>query len=1334
MVTGKVAFSGDELRRLHDGKMVAYLFSAYQELRTAQPPMKFDPTFISELLMPRFLRSCISDVPQLTACILCDVLRLTPAERTGSGMATLPFSTSKCSEVLSCIVTPFQESIGMENCMKRCEHIIERAGACRVMVSLLPYCNPDQVTDMVSPLFAAVQTSGLKSKDADNDGAASTSTAASLAQILADIILTTNMITSEQLSVLLSAQVSGSAALKSGKLIASLLSSPSLGYHVASRVLLMCLDTVHGTIYDMVTDNISAAVSSMSGDGENEERTQCFVLVSRQLEIAIALTELHLGMVQSLIPYLTPFLNTENADLRLLFVRSFAAIFTCRSDAVPSFRASFEVFCSRANDVRPQIRAEVLTLVLELVRCYVLPERWAAGAKPIPCNAFKEVWPTLFGLVIERLVDTQPMVRRQAIHTLADAITCAPELLTNVNLKESLGCRTADKHPKVREAALMALSGIYQKYDQLSVHIHLDWIPSCVLEASQAEDGGTMVEMVFSQLLSIPVKSEKRLTSDAYAKIWHRLCNHLSCIAWMELLRIARRKVRIRGAVSRLYQLRQQVIESGEQMSEEGGASPKANAIHDMHRLLQFLEASTGSEKGEWNTLFRCKDVKVAAAVLQCCSETNEDWESALQAMQQSVKGRIDEDAYTFVSHRLTVMLAFAIPNSSLQHLQKRLLSGVETGTVRALQVFIATSPCFVSQSLEAILRAFSSLCDNNRRTRDQVLGVLELMAESFTAASQLRSRLKNFQIQGLSQTQCQTVLRKLADWSSGTLMCDRESAAAVSKKASQCLAQLSDVCELYIPSMAEAGKKVIGDVTTSAMKGFEREVKRIYKEKQLSSLQDASKTIAWLSALRVLPASDATYWYRMDHLRAYLSSLVTHSSASVKNKSSSGSNAIASIDATCKCVSATALCIRDPKKKMGLVGTGVAALLDAVKLSKAQKSLDPAVRMPILQQLTKLACFPSANMEAEISVAVALSSEDNQGVRSRIVEKMTHRICRSSSPCDMRYVSFLLLSAMYAAGKNEFQELRQAAMKIGDVLRRRQSVNGGVSLSSPGALQCYMEYTIPFLVFLMAHHPLYEEQEAIDFVGFQRVWHLVLEELLRGGGHCVEFVSELIKTVKQSSDKFAPSSSRLRALCEVGLVIFQHHLSSRNLSLDPSRKYPGSILLPSFFTVASGDASVDQGSALRNDIRIPSHVPFRMSAADPATSVPATPTVSPRLSMEREPVSSTRTSGAGKRPRQRPSAEESPKQRRTEPTEVFLAEESAGKTPREVAVSKMVKKLTEGLNKQQIAELRWKEVKSRVEKIHSSAVDKGEAGGEKVETLVEFAKGQLRKRLAAAS
>ncbi|CCD13400.1 unnamed protein product [Trypanosoma congolense IL3000] len=379
--------------------------------------------------------------------------------------------------------------------------------------------------------------------------------------------------------------------------------------------------------------------------------------------------------------------------------------------------------------------------------------------------------------------------------------------------------------------------------------------------------------------------------------------------------------------------------------------------------------------------------------------------------------------------------------------------------------------------------------------------------------------------------------------------------------------------------------------------------VKKLCEHVNKAKSEASCNLVCWLKALTALAKDRTTA--RMEStllMKSVTAILITAQSnaevadeAHMKTKASelpSMTTAGAVVDAAAKCL--TAIAMSSPSEDMGKATDATLNTLlntcDQVEKSDQHTVGACLRRCSIKQQLLRLVIRPPPNIGSEVAVAVALSTETETVVRRVIQSKMTFNILNRK--CDVRYVAYLILTAVAEDSRSGYLHLRNLLFRTGTYLRTKQEAPG-VTLSSPTAWDCFIEYSIPFLVLFMAHHPYYDVEKT-HFTSFQRVWHLLFDELFRYGVHCASFVTEMLNRIKQTDDPLNSESNAMRTMCDLGIRVMQECMGQRQISTDALRRYPGAVSLPSFFVGSSSTQEALDKVYLDPSVLISAKVPFR--------------------------------------------------------------------------------------------------------------------------------------------
>ncbi|KAG5484769.1 hypothetical protein LSCM1_06592 [Leishmania martiniquensis] len=782
----------------------------------------------------------------------------------------------------------------------------------------------------------------------------------------------------------------------------------------------------------------------------------------------------------------------------------------------------------------------------------------------------------------------------------------------------------------------------------------------------------------------------------AYVDALVQLCQHVDAAHFAQLLRLSQKKPQLRLAIRRLLELHAAMRESGGDVRSAEGQQ----RIHSIHRLLTFLQETTGARKGEWEALFRAKEDTVRRALLRACDATYTDWVEVREMLLHSLQGRVGADEFAFVKQTLVPQMAFAVQPAHIAGLVQRLRISIYTsardevvvdgasaaGVLRALLLLTAASPSFGALCTEGLADALQAAAKQSVGPPPSwctlLLQVLQQWASAAAAVASARatptagaaSALQDSLIGTLramalaSLPVQQSIPSSLASSAAapGNDSCGSGDALAalkqLAKQATRTLVALlrapgyNTGAEAALLSLASTlaerlagGRALTNDVKTVAWLASVRALARCGSG---SSSDDCTSRAAAALLLQPSTASSkvatsaATAEIALPALLLSLSSLLIaavedacskagraklkmHPSASAAAEDSadtarqSGYGALSSsplnttmsvaaaiVDGSAKAI--VALALSCPKssdaggRRSHAVTCAVDALLQGYKasMSTATGRCGPIgigscqCRAALEKQLVKLLLTPTPDIGRELAVSVVLSVEENMHVRRAAQAKLAGHLLHRT--CDMRVAALLLLTAISEDSKSSYHRLRGLVERVGDHLRAKQA-SQGASLSSPSAFYCYWEYTIPFIVLFLAHHPYYASEGAENhFVSFQRVWHLLIAELLRHGTQCAGFVVELLSKIKQADDALAPASDACRVMCDLASRVLLECLGQRQSRAEDLRRYPGAVFLPSFFvrTSRANPQRLLETVYLSDGVRVATNAPFRVPTA----------------------------------------------------------------------------------------------------------------------------------------
>ena len=340
------------------------------------------------------------------------------------------------------------------------------------------------------------------------------------------------------------------------------------------------------------------------------------------------------------------------------------------------------------------------------------------------------------------------------------------------------------------------------------------------------------------------------------------------------------------------------------------------------------------------------------------------------------------------------------------------------------------------------------------------------------------------------------------------------------------------------------------------------------------------------------------------------------------------------------------------------------------------------------------------------LTVAIFISAEENLEVRQEVQQKLAHHLLEGRG--DMQFSALLFLTAIAEESRSSFATLKAHVQDVGDRLRARQQT-ANVTLSENRALSCYLEYSIPAIVMCMAHHAFFNSERDNSFTAFQRVWHLLFDELLRSGTQCVSFVTEVLRKLKQHDDYFAPDTNSTRVICDLAAKVLNEVLAQKSVGLDTIKQFPGSVLLPQCFLKPEDpnkfpfeEVYLDSTTHITKQAMFkgPSMTPARGSRPGVSSSAPRDTEAASDADAEEEwGVEDAAVAGAVT-PAPRPVTRDAPSTAaKARKASVSVRTAQASPAPNlQTRVSQAVEELCKGISYEQLRAMTWRTVRNKVE------------------------------------
>ena len=1143
------------LRSSSSDQLVSRMLECGRVLDEAKAPFAVDKAFVEEVLKKEYTTSGNADVQVVAACIISDILRL--------AAPAVPFAHSHYEAVVGLFSTVLSKLRAKSKATQHtfCRHLLDILAASHALVPLLQHAACDDATTQIFDTL-------LNHVAADDE-----SMTAHMAGIISDVISATQSVTETQLSLLMNA--------------ISLTGRTSTGFLVASSVLRRHDALMQSVVAAYVTSEFEAGAEELHNvdvtDGELNERKAALKHIASSLEIAVELSKISTNVVSQVVPFLQRQLSHDSNEVRLLVTRGLAKSFGAVVHLTQDFSQAFHQFLARAHDARPIVRLEIVKFAQQALTAH---------------RNHEPLWQSVAPLLESKLLDSDESVRRAAVAAVCELAQLASMHMPG-KLLEAVGQRCSDKIPKVRQLAVEKLSALYKSNP-------LRWIPDAIFAAAYADGEASIVEIGLEGLLPSPAavgaKSKRgraiavfdfeeedggaaageaaASASGTYVDGLIRLCGDMSATSWSLFSTLMGKKQQLRTAVLRLFEFRTQV-RTIDIKTTEGQV-----VVNSINRLVNFLQAVTHAKKKEWDTLFVVKDEKIAKLFTTVCAPDCVNFVTALDELAKKSHGKVSADAQSFIETSLTKRLAIPFSLEHVDELMARIEApkGATTGALRTLLAVTKMAQQYVPHVIDKVVALLQKAAENANADPDTARNLLSVL----------------LQVDVDESGDVPPVLAKQSKQIITTIgrLCVGSSTASVGKQAALCLRSIFRNHDV-------AFKQLL----TSC-----RDKLRAAVDQGTLPYQCASwlKTIAVL-AERVRDGEDA-----IEEVATMLQLAVrTPSTSDGVDFKKAGTSAAVYLSTSCDIVDAAAKALVKladalPGAKKAAVAPRVfETLLAAMKGTRELGSTTIGAcrkRLSLNKQLAKLLLVPSHDCGKEIQFAVLLSSEDNTDVRQALQAKMSTHITKMRT--DTRFVALLLVSAIGEDTRGTYNNLKSHVQTIGDKLRSFQQQHE-VTLSETRGLSCFLEYAIPTIVLVLAHHSFYPIEKDQSFIGFQRVWHLLFDELFRAGTNCASFAAEIFRKIRALDDSLDPDSTATRTMCDLGVRVMLEILGQKAAGSEASKAYPGVVLMPKFFVKPrdAGRFPVDQ-VYLDSSVRVSAHVPFKFSGPSITPAKQATSTV----------------------------------------------------------------------------------------------------------------------------
>jgi sister-chromatid-cohesion protein PDS5 len=196
--------------------------------------------------------------------------------------------------------------------------------------------------------------------------------------------------------------------------------------------------------------------------------------------------------------------------------------------------------------------------------------------------------------------------------------------------------------------------------------------------------------------------------------------------------------------------------------------------------------------------------------------------------------------------------------------------------------------------------------------------------------------------------------------------------------------------------------------------------------------------------------------------------------------------------------------------------------------------------------------------------------------VRAGVAKHLHQKLC--TAKLGNRFLAMLLLGvtdplAEQAGTVKKY--LTEAVMAVRKEIKRA-SPDQHVSLDSEGSFSIFPEYALPYLIYLLAHHPEFDKK-APDFVDFQKILFSYFDAVTEGEVDNQSFLQGLISRIKTRKDGSVPNSTNHLVICDLSVIILPRCAHGKPVTV----AYPGKYFIPSLFKIDNAEMETPRRSTL---------------------------------------------------------------------------------------------------------------------------------------------------------
>ncbi len=186
------------------------------------------------------------------------------------------------------------------------------------------------------------------------------------------------------------------------------------------------------------------------------------------------------------------------------------------------------------------------------------------------------------------------------------------------------------------------------------------------------------------------------------------------------------------------------------------------------------------------------------------------------------------------------------------------------------------------------------------------------------------------------------------------------------------------------------------------------------------------------------------------------------------------------------------------------------------------------------------------------------VSNAESSQVRLKFAERLHKALTRQM--LGMKYAAALYL----CVGDSNMRNATTAKALASFVVFSHREIQHAkkVKLTEQMAVFVYPEYILPYLIYLCAQHPAFEEQvNDSNLMLFQRIFFAYFDEVCKDADN-LTFFNHLIAKLKQTRDIQNLDSTNILVMCDLALAVVSRVCEGKSLL----HSFPGQLYIPAMF------------------------------------------------------------------------------------------------------------------------------------------------------------------------